>query len=230
MKHLLRSICLLSFLFILGRMSGQVIENRLNLSLGGNYSFSESKGSEVDRLFEDTSPFGHFAAGNGALLALEYVFPKPELWIGIQAENLRFKTWGGDTLYFLLNKTSTKLVNLSVPFTYFPSFLQLKSGRFRWGITASPILTLHAGQWYAVWRNSSSGLEYVHTDKTTHFGLKAGVSLYLRSNNYANFRLDIYHQFINAASPFYQGEAYRSTGFTLRYYFRLFKNRYFLYE
>lgn len=209
-------------------IQGQYIENKIDFGIGTGASIPiNSTELSRDDNFIYPSLFGNYGYGAGVNAWADYHFSE-SIRFGVALGFTRYPSWTGDQEIFILTKPSLSVVSLTADVCYLPKKLQLAASTIKWGCFIAPVLAYQSLEWELIEQDYSNQLP--NSSSAVNPGFRTGISLFAEVNNSNGLRFDIYYQFLNTESVYYLDQTFHSVNVTVGIFFKVLKNRFFMYD
>jgi hypothetical protein len=227
MKHLY----ILGFLlFINTLLSGQYIDNRLDIYAGGGISIPVSSKNTGQGSFVYPSLLGNFAESACYKAGLNY-WLKSNICLGFEYEKVKFSQWQGNEEIFVIISPKLRLNSFSLQAGYFPDVLKQIKIPGKIGILGGVELVQQSLSWtafsYTFYHPNITTLPFEDTNISQ--GFKVGLRYTKQLNFNGGIQFDLSYKFYQAESLYYVEKSFQSLNFSVLLSFRALKNRHYNY-
>jgi hypothetical protein len=227
----MKSIYILCFIFAIGlQLSGQYVDNKLDIYAGGGISVPLSKTTLVKENFVYPALFGNFSKAFIWRAGFSYWLTN-KLSVGLDYASVNYNQWNGDEELFILTSPVLQMQILTIHAGYYPDFLKFYRIPGKIGIIAGTELCQQSLSWsefsYSFYHPNTNTLPLEEISFCP--GIKAGLRYSKELSFNTGIQIDLAYSYRYTPSLYYIEKSFHSLDFSIIIFFRGMKNRYYNY-
>lgn len=227
----MKSIFILYFIIATGlQLSGQYVDNKLDIYAGGGISIPLSKSTLVKENFVYPALFGNFSEAFIWRAGLSYWLTN-KLTVGLDYASVNYNQWNGDEELFILTSPVLQVQILTLNAGFYPDFLKLNRIPGKIGIIAGTELCYQSLSWsqysYSFYHPNTYTLPLEENSYCP--GIKAGLRYSKELDINTGIQIDLAYSYRYSPSLFYIEKSFQTLDFSIIIFFRGLKNRYYNY-
>jgi hypothetical protein len=222
----MRLIHLLIFLLSIEAINAQYLDNKINIAFGGGSELILNNSTLKKKDFKYPSLWGNYRSNVSMEFELTYIKNK-NLWLGLEYTNTKYANWEGDADIFVLTHPNSTINTLHVNSYYFPKKYQPLNNKYKWAV--------YSGVGINFFKIESDNIVFSENETSfstqfSNIGITAGITAIAELTNKMGISLNAKYKVGFTENPYFIDKNLNSLAISGSIYYKLFINKYQLYE
>lgn len=222
----MKIIYLIIFIITIETVHAQFLDNKLNIAFVGGTTIMLNSSTLKQKEFEYPSLWGNFNSTVSTNFEMTYIKSK-NLWLGLNYTNTKCFNWDGDADIAVLTNPNSDIHSIGIVSYYFPNKYQPVTNRFKWAI--------YSGMGLNYFQLESNNIIFSSEASTfstqfSNFGISTGLVALADISNKIGISLKAKYVFGFTENPYFIDKTINGIAFTGAIYYKLFINKYQIYE